>query len=240
MKCLRVRYSKLGKIRFVGHRDVARIWERALRKAEIPVLYSQGFSPHPRLSFGLALPTGFESEAEYVDIYLDDDFFDIDFKETLVNQKLNDSLPDGMNTMAVGVVETSEDSLQEAVDSCIWKVKVSGSSTEEFEVSREKLMSSDTYEIQRERKGKIFIEDIRSQVHSIAIEEKNAVDFNIITELGTKPRVLRPTDLLRAMNPEIKTKNILRKEQLILQGNTRFEPLSIQKLDPAAPAEVMA
>ena len=87
MKCLRVRYSKLGKIRFVGHRDVARIWERALRKAEIPVLYSQGFSPHPRLSFGLALPTGFESEAEYVDIYLDDDFFDIDFKETLVNQK---------------------------------------------------------------------------------------------------------------------------------------------------------
>ena len=206
MKCLRVRYSKLGKIRFVGHRDVARIWERALRKAEIPVLYSQGFSPHPRLSFGLALPTGFESEAEYVDIYLDDDFFDIDFKETLVNQKLNDSLPDGMNTLAVGVVETSEDSLQEAVDSCIWKVKVSGSSTEEFEVSREKLMSSDTYEIQRERKGKIFIEDIRSQVHSIAIEEKNAVDFNIITELGTKPRVLRPTDLLRAMNPEIKTK----------------------------------
>ena len=184
MKCLRVRYSKLGKIRFVGHRDVARIWERALRKAEIPVLYSQGFSPHPRLSFGLALPTGFESEAEYVDIYLDDDFFDIDFKETLVNQKLNDSLPDGMNTVAVGVVETSEDSLQEAVDSCIWKVKVSGSSTEEFEVSREKLMSSDTYEIQRERKGKIFIEDIRSQVHSIAIEEKNAVDFNIITELG--------------------------------------------------------
>ncbi len=198
MKCLRVRYSKLGKIRFVGHRDVARIWERALRKAEIPVLYSQGFSPHPRLSFGLALPTGFESEAEYVDIYLDDDFFDIDFKETLVNQKLNDSLPDGMNTVAVGVVETSEDS------------------------------------------GKIFIEDIRSQVHSIAIEEKNAVDFNIITELGTKPRVLRPTDLLRAMNPEIKTKNILRKEQLILQGNTRFEPLSFQKLDPAAPAEVMA
>ena len=240
MKCLRVRYSKLGKIRFVGHRDVARIWERALRKAEIPVLYSQGFSPHPRLSFGLALPTGFESEAEYVDIYLDDDFFDIDFKETLVNQKLNDSLPDGMNTVAVGVVETSEDSLQEAVDSCIWKVKVSGSSTEEFEVSREKLMSSDTYEIQRERKGKIFIEDIRSQVHSIAIEEKNAVDFNIITELGTKPRVLRPTDLLRAMNPEIKMKNILRKEQLILQGNTRFEPLSFQKLDPAAPAEVMA
>ena len=101
-------------------------------------------------------------------------------------------------------------------------------------------MSSDTYEIQRERKGKIFIEDIRSQVYSIAIEEKNAVDFNIITELGTKPRVLRPTDLLRAMNPEIKTKNILRKEQLILQGNTRFEPLSFQKLDPAAPAEVMA
>ena len=75
MRCLRVRYTKLGKIRFIGHRDVARIWERSLRKANIPVLYSQGFSPHPRISFGLALPTGFESEAEFVDVYLGEDFF---------------------------------------------------------------------------------------------------------------------------------------------------------------------
>ena len=67
---LRVRYAKLGKVRFTSHRDTARIWERAMRKARLPVATSAGFTPRPRLSFGLALPTGAESIAEYLDIEL--------------------------------------------------------------------------------------------------------------------------------------------------------------------------
>lgn len=67
---LRVRFSKVGKIRFIGHRDVARVIERAVRKAGLPVAYSQGFSPRMKLSFGLALPTGYESEAEFVELPL--------------------------------------------------------------------------------------------------------------------------------------------------------------------------
>ena len=68
MRKLRLRATKLGKIRFTSHRDMARVWERALRRAELPVASSQGFTPRPRISFGLALPTGAESIAEYVDI----------------------------------------------------------------------------------------------------------------------------------------------------------------------------
>ncbi|HJL83618.1 MAG TPA: TIGR03936 family radical SAM-associated protein, partial [Acidimicrobiales bacterium] len=67
---LRVRFAKTGKVRFVGHRDVARIWERSLRKASLSVAYSEGFSPRPKLSFGLALSTGYESNAEYLEIEL--------------------------------------------------------------------------------------------------------------------------------------------------------------------------
>ena len=67
---LRVRFSKIGKIRFIGHRDVARVTERAVRKAGLPVAYSEGFSPRMKLSFGLALPTGYESEAEFVELPL--------------------------------------------------------------------------------------------------------------------------------------------------------------------------
>ncbi|WP_420609787.1 TIGR03936 family radical SAM-associated protein [Candidatus Poriferisodalis sp.] len=67
---LRVRFSKVGKIRFIGHRDVARVTERAVRKVGLPVAYSQGFSPRMKLSFGLALPTGYESEAEFVELPL--------------------------------------------------------------------------------------------------------------------------------------------------------------------------
>ena len=173
MRCLRVRYTKLGKIRFIGHRDVARIWERSLRKASIPVLYSQGFSPHPRISFGLALPTGFESEAEYVDVYLGEDFFMDGFDERIIQENINRALPAGMDSLAVGIVATSGDSLQELVDACLWKVRVSGVNFEEFKEIRENLFSSDSLIIERERKGKILVEDVRSQVHSMEITEEH-------------------------------------------------------------------
>lgn len=69
---LRVRFSKTGKIRFIGHRDVARVTERAVRKVGLPVAYSEGFSPRMRMSFGLALPTGYESDGEFVELPLVD------------------------------------------------------------------------------------------------------------------------------------------------------------------------
>src|ERR1017187_10448785 len=65
---LRVRFAKVGKIRFTSHRDVARMWERALRRSGLPVARSQGFNPRPLVGFGLALPTGCESLAEYLDV----------------------------------------------------------------------------------------------------------------------------------------------------------------------------
>ena len=69
---VRFRFTKLGKIRFTSQRDVARMWERALRRAGLPLAYTEGFSPRPQLSFGLALPTGCESLAEYLDVVLDE------------------------------------------------------------------------------------------------------------------------------------------------------------------------
>ena len=68
---LRLQTTKLAN-RFASHRDIAKVWERSLRRAEIPLVYSEGFSPRPRIAFGLALPTGAESECEYLDFHLDD------------------------------------------------------------------------------------------------------------------------------------------------------------------------
>src|SRR5205814_9079184 len=67
---VRFRFAKLGKIRWTSHRDVARMWERAFRRVGLPLAYTQGFSPRPKVSFGLALPTGHESVAEYLDLEL--------------------------------------------------------------------------------------------------------------------------------------------------------------------------
>ena len=72
MMRVRLRFTKAGKVRCTSHRDVARMWERAIRRVGLPVAYSEGFSPRPKLHFGLALSTGHESLAEYLDIDLDE------------------------------------------------------------------------------------------------------------------------------------------------------------------------
>src|SRR3954451_21034389 len=65
---LRVRFAKRGRLRFSSHRDFQRAFERALRRVDVPMAYSAGFSPHPRISYAGAAPTGAASEAEYVEI----------------------------------------------------------------------------------------------------------------------------------------------------------------------------
>ncbi|MBX6723253.1 MAG: DUF2344 domain-containing protein, partial [Dactylosporangium sp.] len=70
MQRVRIRYAKRGPLRFTSHRDFARAFERALRRADVPVAYSQGFSPHPRVSYASAAPTGAASEAEYLELAL--------------------------------------------------------------------------------------------------------------------------------------------------------------------------
>src|SRR5947207_1649325 len=118
---VRIRFSKLGKIRFTSHRDVARIWERALRRAAVPVAYTEGFSPHPKLSFGLALSTGHESLGEYLDVDVTER---IDVEG--VPARLDPCLPIGLDVQVAAEIEPGTPSLQQAVTSCTWQIEVMG------------------------------------------------------------------------------------------------------------------
>src|SRR5450755_2436702 len=88
---VRIRFSKRGKVRFISHRDVARAFERAFRIEQLPLAFTLGFSPRPKVSFGLALSVGHESEAEYLDFEL---------REPVDPQRLpgplSDALPEGI------------------------------------------------------------------------------------------------------------------------------------------------
>src|SRR3954454_2458809 len=88
---VRLRYRKVGKVRWISHRDVARALERSFRIAELPLAFTEGFSPRPRVSFGLALATGHESEAEYLDLTLSEPV-DLD----ALAARCNEALPEGM------------------------------------------------------------------------------------------------------------------------------------------------
>src|SRR3954466_6457186 len=93
---LRLRYAKRGRARFTSHRDFGRAFERALRRAGIPMAYSSGYSPHPRISYATASPTGAASEAEYLEIALAEVCV-----PDLVATELDTALPPGLDVVAV-------------------------------------------------------------------------------------------------------------------------------------------
>jgi radical SAM-linked protein len=91
-----VRYAKRGKMRFASHRDVARAFERGVRRAGLPIAYSSGFTPHPKISYAGGAPTGVASEAEYLSLALT-----AREAETQVCHRLNAALPDGIDVIDV-------------------------------------------------------------------------------------------------------------------------------------------
>jgi radical SAM-linked protein len=91
-----VRYAKRGKMRFASHRDVARAFERGVRRAGLPIAYSAGFTPHPKISYAGGAPTGVASEAEYLSLALTSRQ-----AATHVSQRLNAALPDGIEVIDV-------------------------------------------------------------------------------------------------------------------------------------------
>ena len=91
-----VRYAKRGKMRFASHRDVARVFERGVRRAGLPIAYSAGFTPHPRISYAGGAPTGVASEAEYLSLALTSRQ-----PAAQVRQRLNATLPDGIDVIDV-------------------------------------------------------------------------------------------------------------------------------------------
>ena len=99
---LRIRYAKRGRLRFTSHRDFSRAFERAVVRARIPVAYSSGFNPHPRISYAGAAPTGAASEAEYVELGLREI---IDPAAT--QSALDQVMPDGLDVVDVVDIATS-------------------------------------------------------------------------------------------------------------------------------------
>ncbi len=94
MERIRLRYAKSEEVRFIGHLDVVRLWERALRRTDLPCAYSEGFNPRQKMSFGPPLPFGFTSECELLDIG-----FERWISAKTVMDRLNAALPSGIKIL---------------------------------------------------------------------------------------------------------------------------------------------
>lgn len=239
---LRIRFAKLGKIRFTSHRDMARIWERGLRRAGLPVAYSEGFTPRPRISFGLALPTGYESEAEYLDVELDGEaagLAGIDGEAGGLSGlagALSEATPAGITVTAAVGIDRAEPSLQEAVTSCTWRIDVDGVDEEAAAAAVARALDADEILITRERKGRTVTDDIRPQIVSLDATSTTADGVRLMAELGTKPRALRPAELLAGLDPSPRELRVCRLRQWISTGSEQREPLEAFPLPNPSPA----
>ena len=117
---IRIRYAKRGPLRFTSHRDFARAFERAVRRAGVPVAYSQGFTPHPKISYASAAPTGNASEAEYLELGLR---AEVDPAELV--KALDAALSPGLDVLAAVVAEPGG-SLADRIDASAWRIELPG------------------------------------------------------------------------------------------------------------------
>jgi radical SAM-linked protein len=116
---IRIRYAKRGPLRFTSHRDFARAFERALRRGAVPIAFSQGFTPHPKISYASAAPTGVGSEAEYLEIGLQ---AEVDPEKLRV--ALDAALSPGLDVLEAVIAPEGGGSLADRIDASRWRLEL--------------------------------------------------------------------------------------------------------------------
>ncbi len=151
---VRLRFAKTGKLRFISAIDLGRVWERALRKADLPIAYSEGFSPHPKVSFGDALPLGYASTAEFAELTFGGSL-DLD----LMTTRLNVSFPGGLEVLdAMPFVEGSK-RLGKLLQASLWTLDYTDDTGLAAAVAA--LPADGPLMVERERKGEMITADLR-------------------------------------------------------------------------------
>lgn len=181
---IRVRFGKHTPMRFTGHLDLARAWERLLRRAAVPLAYSKGFNPRPRLSLAAALPLGVTSECELVDMWLKGPAAPDDLMATLTA-----AAPPGLTVHSLKEVPLSSPPLQVDLAAVEYRARVQP--RHELAQRVQQLLAAGS--LPRERRGKSY--DLRPLVETIGLEEDA-----VVMRLRARPGMTgRPDEVLLAL-----------------------------------------
>jgi radical SAM-linked protein len=189
---LRIRYAKLGPLRFSSHRDFQRALERALRRARVPMAFSAGFSPHPKVSYANAAPTGAASEAEYVEIAVVRRC-----DPAAVRAELDAALPPGLDV--VDVVEARTPDLVGQLEASRWRIEVPGVSAEELAGAWAATWAADVLPVQRLMKQGPRTLDLRPALVAGAVADAGALGAALEVTVRNVTPTVRPDELLVAL-----------------------------------------
>ena len=178
---IRITFIKQGALRYTGHLDLHKLWERAARRAELPLAYSQGFHPQPKMNMAAALPLGFSSRCEVMDMRLEHDI-SLDDLPT----RLNTTLPSGIQVVEVQQVDEGAPALQTQVASAEYEVTLTGS-IDGSELKRKVDSVRESSSIPRERRGKMY--DLRPLIEELSLTPSPSLQSASQSPAGSGVRV---------------------------------------------------
>ncbi len=204
-KLIRVKYKKEDEMIFISHLDLQRLLQRAFRRAKINLSYSEGFNPHPKMSYGNALALGVESQGEYVDIEIEDD---IEVDEFL--ERINNQLPEGIKFIKGQEIDPKTPSLSSVIvyGEYIFNIDLDTPLSKEFVKSRvlNFVKSEEIIVTKTNKKGRKVEVDIRPLIKNfdlVSLDDKK-VTFESTIATGSKanlniniliPQILNMLDL---------------------------------------------
>lgn len=189
---LRVRYAKRGRMRFTSSRDFQRALERAVRLAQIPMAYSAGFHPHPKISYANAAPTGVASEAEYVELSVTREV-----DPEAVRVALGQALPEGLDIVEVRVADPG--ALADRLVASRWQLLFPGMPPARLREAVQEFLARDSVAVTRMMKQGPREIDVRGPVLAAEVTEDQGGAILLLTVRHTTPTV-RPAELWTALS----------------------------------------
>ncbi|MBC7262926.1 MAG: DUF2344 domain-containing protein [Chloroflexi bacterium] len=193
---LRIQFTKTGALKYISHLDLMRLWERALRRAGLPLVFSQGFNPQPKIIIAAALPIGISGRAEVMDVFLETPMPTLE-----VAKMLPSCLPDEVRLVSIEEVPWDEPSLQVRMRTAEYEARVPAEWTlSELRKRVATFLAASEIWHERRSKGKTKRYDLRSLVEDVRVIGREGEHFRLSLRLKHEPGATgRPDDVLAAL-----------------------------------------
>ncbi len=202
----RIQYQKTQAMRYTSNLDVHKVWERALRRARLPLAYSQGFHPQPRINQACPLPLGILSECELIDIWLESDV-----EADAVAAQIAPVMAPGIKVNSIHTVELSGASLPTLVTSATYRVEFIDGAPNDLEDRVNAILQQET--IQRVRRGKSY--DLRPLIDELSAPTRDEL---VMTLAARSNQTGRPDEVLAAMNIDPAMTRVTRSSLNLIRG----------------------
>ncbi len=187
----RIKFSKVGRIRFIGHLDLLKVFQRAVKRGEIPISYSNGFNPHQLMGFAIPLPLGMASVGEYIDIEIKEEM-----PSDEIMYRLNEVMPEGIEILAVRKFTKNDKSCAAIVEAALYEITLDEKIVD-FSRIIKNMFLQESFEIEKISKRKTKIADIKPDIFSLdELQNDNVTVFKTVISTGSQ-RNLKPELLVK-------------------------------------------